>query len=96
MKAEADPQLAVQKTRRHEQCEVDDHVTDNTCLEYDPVYYSRYNEVASLCLGGYHEYFENHCEGEMEQALSKSHWKAQRAEIESQWMIGAVTEQKCH
>ena len=82
----ADPQLeveAVQKTGLHEQCEADDHVTDNICHECDPVYYSRYNEVTGLCLGGHHEYSGNHREGEMEQALPKSHWKPQRAETKS-------------
>ena len=71
----ADPQVAVQNIGLHEQCEADDHVTDNTCLECDPVYYSRYNEAASLCLGGHHEYSGNHHKGEMEQTLPKSHWK---------------------
>ena len=75
---------------------MDDHVTDNTCLECDSAYYIRYNEVAGLCLGGHHEYSRNHCEGEMEQALLKSQWKPQRAEAESQWMNGTVTKQKCH
>ena len=66
MEAEVDPQLeaeAVQKTRLHEQCEADDHVTNNTSLEGDPIDYSRYNKVASLCLSGHHEYSRNHCEG---------------------------------
>ena len=66
MDAEVDPQLeveAVQKTRLHEQREVDDHVTDNTSLEGDPVDYSRYNKVVGLFLGGHHEYSGNHCEG---------------------------------
>ena len=83
METEADPQLAVQKIGLHEQCEADDHVTDNTCLECDSVYYNRYNEVAGLCLSGHHEYSGNYREGEMEQALPKSHWKPQRAKIES-------------
>ena len=73
---EADTQLeveAVQKTRLHDQCEADNHAIDNTCLECDPVYYSRYNEVTGLYLDGHHEYSENHHEGEMKQALPKSH-----------------------
>ena len=96
MKTEANPQVAVQKTGLHEQCKADDHVIDNTCLKCDLVYYSRYNEVAGLCLGSHHEYFENHREGGMEQALPKCHWKPQRAKTESQWMNGVATEQKCH
>ena len=86
METEADPRLeveAVHKTGLHEQCEADDHVTDNTCLKCDPIYYNRYNEVVGLCLGGYYEYSRNHWEGEMEQALPKSHWKPQRPETES-------------
>ena len=50
-------------TRLHEQCEVNGHVTDNTGLEGDPIYYKKYNKVASLCLGGHHENSENHREG---------------------------------
>ena len=99
MEIKADLELeveAVQKTGLHEQCKANDHVIDNTCLICDPVYYSRYNEVSSLCLGGHHEHSRNHGKGEMEQALSKSHWKTQRAETKSQWMNGIVTEQKCH
>ena len=87
---------AGKKTGRHEQCEADNHVTDNICLKCDLIYYSRYNEVVGLCLGGHHEYSGNHSKGDMEQALPKSHWKPQRAETESQWMNCAVTEQKCH
>ena len=75
METKVDPQLAVQKTGLHEQCEADDHVTDNTCLECDPIYYSRCNEVVGLCLGSHHEYSRNHYKGEMEQALPKSHGK---------------------
>ena len=41
-------------TGLHKQCEADDHVTDNTCLECDSVDYSRYNEVAGLCFSGHH------------------------------------------
>ena len=66
MEAEDGPQLeveAVQKTGLHEQCKADDHVTDNTGLEGDPVDYSRYNKVDGLCLSGHHEYSRNHCEG---------------------------------
>ena len=96
METEADPQLAVQKIRQHEQCEANYLATNNTCLECDPVYYSRYNEVVGLYLCGHHEYSRNHHEGEMEQALPKSHWKPQRVETESQWMNGAVIKQKCH
>ena len=99
MEAEANPQLeveAVQKTGLHEQCEADDHVTDNTSLEGDLVDYSRYNKVAGLCLGGHHEYSGNHRVGEMEQASLKCMGKPQSVETESQWMNGAVTEQKCH
>ena len=47
MEAEAEPQLeveAVQKIGLLEQCQADDHVTDNTDLECDPVDYSRYNK----------------------------------------------------
>ena len=86
-----DPQLVVQKTGLHEQCEADDHVTDNTYLECEPIYYSRYNEVVGLYLSGRHEYSRNHHEGEMEKALPKSNRKLQRAETESQWMNGAIT-----
>ena len=96
METETGPHLAGQKTRRHEQCEADDHVTDNIYLECDPVYYNRYNEVAGLCHNSHHKHSGNHREGEMEQALPKSHWKPQRAETESKWMNGAITEQKCH
>ena len=99
METEADPQLEVekvQKTRLHQQCEANDHVIDNTCLECDPVYYSRYNEVAGLCLSSHHKYSMNHNEGEMEQALPKSHWKPQRVETKWQWINGAITKQKCH
>ena len=66
MEEEVDPQLeakAIQMTRLHEQCEVNGHVTDNTGLEGDPIYYKKYNKVASLCLGGHHENSENHREG---------------------------------
>ena len=94
MEKEVDPQLkveAVQKTVLHEQCEANDHVTDNTCLECDPINYNRYNEVVGLCLEGHHEYSRNHRKGEMEQALPKSHWKPQRAKTESQWTNGVVT-----
>ena len=91
METKVGPQLAGQKTGQHKQCEADDHVTDNIYLECDSVYYSRYNEVVSLCLSSHHEYSENHREGEMDQALPKSHWKPQRAETESQWMNGVVT-----
>ena len=96
METDVGPQLAGQKTGRHEQCEAVDHVTNNIYLECDLIYYSGYNEVASLCLGSHHEYSGNHREGEMEQALLKSHWKPQRAKTESHWMNGVVTEQKCH
>ena len=39
VEAGVEPQLeveAVQKTKSYEQCEADDHVTDNTSLECDP------------------------------------------------------------
>ena len=99
MEAEAEPQLeveAVKKIGLLEQCEADDHVTDNTDLECDPVDYSRYNKVASLCLGGHREYSKNHHEDKMEQASPKFLWKPQSAETESQWMNDVVTEQKYH
>ena len=51
IEAEVDPQLeeeAVQKTELHEQCEVDEHVIDNTGLKDDPIDFNRYNKVASL------------------------------------------------
>ena len=95
MEAEAEPQLeveAIQKTRSHEQCEANSHVTDNTDLEYDPIDYSRYNKVAGLCLVGHHEHSENHRKGEMEQASPKCLWKPQSTETESQLMNGVVTE----
>ena len=98
MEARADPQLrveAVQKTRLHDQCEADNHVTDNTSLEGDPINYNRYNKVVGLCLGGHHEYSGNHREGETEQASLKCMGKPQSVKIESQWVNGAVTEQKC-
>ena len=85
MEAGAEPQLeveAIQKTRPYEQCEANDHVTDNTGLECDRVNYSRYNKVASLCLDGHHEHFGNH-EDEMEQASPKCLWKPQSAETKS-------------
>ena len=69
MEAGVDTQLEVekvQKTRLHEQCEEEDHVTDNTGLEGDPIDYSRYNKVFSLCLGSHHKYSGNHREGETE------------------------------
>ena len=47
------------------------HVTNNTGLKGDPVYYSRYNKVVGLCLDGHHEYSKNHREGETEQASPK-------------------------
>ena len=84
MEAEAEPQLkAVQKTRPHEQCEADGHVTDNTSLECDPVDYSRYNKVIGPYLGGHHEHPGNHHEGEMEKASPKCLWKPQSVETES-------------
>ena len=83
METESDPQFAVQKIGLHEQCKANDHVTNKTCLECDPAYYNRYNEVTGLSLSSHHEYFGNHREVEMEQALLKSHWKPQRAETES-------------
>ena len=61
----------VQKTRPHEQCEADGHVTDNTGLECDPVDYSRYNKVVVLCIGCHHEHSRNHREGEIEKASTK-------------------------
>ena len=99
METKVDPQLeveAVQKIGLHEQCKADNHVIDNTCLKCDPVDYNRYNEVVGLCLDGHHEYSDNHNEGEMEQALPKSHRKSHRAKTKSQWMNRTVTEQKCH
>ena len=85
MEAEVDPELeveAVQKTGLHEQCEVG-YVTDNTSLDGDPIDYSKYNKVVSLCLGGHHEYSENHHKGEMEQASLKCLWKPRSVETES-------------
>ena len=87
---------AVQKNGPHEQYKADGHVTNNTSLECNPVDYNRYNKVVGFCLGGHHEYSRNHHEGEMEQASPKCLWKPQSDEIESQWMNGVVTEQKCH
>ena len=66
MEEEADPQLeaeVIQKTGLHEQCKANGHVTDNTGLEGDSIYYKRYNKVTSLCLDGHHENSENHREG---------------------------------
>ena len=64
MEEEADPQLeAVQKTRLHDQCKANDHVTDNIGLEGDLVYCNRYNKVAVLYFNGHHENFGNHREG---------------------------------
>ena len=84
MEAGAEPQLeVVQKTGSYEQCEADNHVTDNTSLECDSVDYSRYNKVTGLCLNGHHEYSRNHREGEMEQVSPKCLWKPQSAETES-------------
>ena len=51
--SEVEPQVeAIKKIGPHEQCMVDDHVTDNTGLEGDPLDYSRYNKVVVLYLGG--------------------------------------------
>ena len=75
---------------------MDNHVTDNTVLECDPVDYSRYNKVVGPCLGGHHEYSRNHHEGEMEQASLECLWIPQSAETELHWMNDVVTEQKCH
>ena len=78
MEVEAKPHLeveAVQKIGPHEQCEADNHVTDNTGLECDSVDYSRYNKVVGLCLDGHHKYSGNHYEVEMEQASLKYLWK---------------------
>ena len=90
METGAEPQLevdveveAVQKTGLYEQCEADDHVTDNTGHACDPVDYNRYNKVVSLCLSGHHKHSRNHREDEMEQASPKCLWKPQSAEIES-------------
>ena len=62
---------AIRKTEPHEQCMVDDHVTDNTCLECDPLDYSRYNKVVVFYLGCHHEHFKSHRKGEFEKALLK-------------------------
>ena len=72
------------------------HVTDNTGLECNPVYYNRYDKVVGLCLSGHYENSRNHHKGEMEQASPKCLWKPQSAETKSQWMNGMVTELKCH
>ena len=72
----------VQKTRPHEQCEADSHVTDNTGLECDPVDYSRYNKVAVICIGCHHEHSRNHREGKIEKASTKCLWEPQSAESE--------------
>ena len=63
---DVDPQLeveAVKKTELHEQFEANDHVTDNTSLKGDPIYYNRYNKAAGLYLSGHHENSKNHREG---------------------------------
>ena len=62
---------------------MDDHVTNSTGLKCDPIDYSGYKKVVGLCLGGHHEYFRNHHEGEMEQASLKYLWKPQNVETES-------------
>ena len=81
---EAEPQVeAVKKTRPHEQCVVDDHVTDNTGLEGDPLDYSRYNKVVVLCLGCHHEHSRYYHEGEIEKASLKCLWESQSTETES-------------
>ena len=61
----------VQKTGPHEECKADDHVTDNTGLECDPIDYSRYNKVTALCYGCHHEHSKNYNEGEIEKASPK-------------------------
>ena len=74
---------------------VDDHV-DNASLECDLLNYSRYNKVVVLYLDCHHKHSENHREGEIEKASPKCLWEPQDVETESQWMNGAVIEQKCH